>query len=85
MTNGLIIYKHETVIEQSAGAFGKPYALVHVPECEEIAGSGTRHVKECYRVVHTFDKNRHSKAFKTFAEARAEFHQWTQPIVEKIV
>lgn len=84
MNRSLVIYKHETIIEQASGAFGKPYALVHVPDCEEIAGSGTRHVEECFRVVHTFDGDRHSKAFKTLPEARAEFERWTKPIIEEM-
>ncbi len=83
MKRDLIIYQHEKVICRATGAFGKPYALVYVPECDEIAGSGTRHVNECYRVVHTFDGNRHSNAFKTLAEAQAAFDKWTKPIVEQ--
>lgn len=44
-----MLYPHETIIKEAFGAWGKPYFLVHVPECDEVAGSGTRHVKECWR------------------------------------
>jgi hypothetical protein len=76
-------YKNETIIKTAFSAFGKPYILAHVAAGEEIAGSGTRYVNECYRVIHMFDGNRHSKAFKTLAEAVAEFEQWTKPIIEQ--
>lgn len=78
----MIIYSHETVIQKRQGVFGKQYAIVHVPECEEVAGSGTRHIKECYRVVYMFDGNRHSKAFKTLKEAQKEIDAYTNPITE---
>lgn len=77
----LLIYKHETIIKKASGAFGKKYALVHVPECDEVAGSGTRHIKECWRVVYMFDGNRHSKAFSTLEQAEKEIDQWTVPII----
>lgn len=77
------IYAHEKIIAKASGAFGRPYVLVYVPECEEVAGSGKRYIKECYRVVHRFDGNRHSVAFKTLAEAQAEFDRLTMPIIEQ--
>lgn len=76
-----MLYTHETLIKEATGAFGKLYALVHVPECDEVAGSGTRHIKECWRVVYMFDGNRHSKAFATLEAAQAEIDTWTMPIV----
>lgn len=78
-----MLYKNETLIAEAQGAFGKPYYLAHVAEGEEIAGSGTRHVKECWRVIHKFDGNRHSKAFAKLEEAQAELDRWTKPIVEQ--
>jgi hypothetical protein len=78
-----MLYKHETLVREATGAFGKLYALVHVPECDEIAGSGARHVMECYRVVYMFDGNRHSKEFKTQEEAENEINTWTKLIVVK--
>jgi hypothetical protein len=74
-------YKHETVIKEGFGAFSRPYLLVHVPESEEIAGSGTRPIKECYRLVYTIGGVRNSRAYKTLAEARVEFERVTVPIV----
>lgn len=76
-----MLYKHETLLKEAYGAFGKKYCLAYVPECDEIAGSGTRHIKECWRVIYKFDGNRHSKAFATLEQAQAEFEQWTMPIV----
>ena len=81
----MIIYKHETVLKEAQGAFGKRYNLVHAPECDEVAGSGTRHIKECWRVVYMFDGNRHSKAFATLEAAQNELDTWTMPIVAKTV
>lgn len=78
-----MLYKHETLIKEASGAFGKRYLLAHVPECDEIAGSGTRHIIECWRVVYMFDGNRHSKAFKTLDEAQSYFERWTTPIIEE--
>jgi hypothetical protein len=78
-----MLYPNETLIKQAQGAFGKPYYLAHVTTGTEIAGSGTREVKECYRVIYKFDGNRHSKAFNTQEEALAEFNRWTQPIIEQ--
>lgn len=78
-----MLYTHETIIKEAFGAWGKPYFLVHVPECNEVAGSGTRHTTECFRVVHMFDGKRHSRAFKTLSEAQAELDRWTQPITEQ--
>jgi hypothetical protein len=74
-------YKHETVIKEGSGAFSRPYLLVHVPECDEIAGSGIRHVKECYRLVYTIGGVRNSRAYKTLEEAQTEFERVTTPIV----
>jgi hypothetical protein len=76
-----MLYKNETLIKEAQGAFGKPYLLAHVAAGEEIAGSGTRYVNECFRVIHKFDGNRHSKAFKTLEEAQNEFDRWTAPII----
>lgn len=76
------IYNHETILKTAFGAFSKPYVLVHVPKCKEIAGAGVRDIPECYRVIHMFDGNRHSKAFKTLEQAQAEFDTWTKPICE---
>jgi hypothetical protein len=83
LKTNVTIYKHESIITKETGAFGKPYILVFVPECEEVAGSGTRKIKECYRVVSTISGNRHSKAYKTLAEAQAELDRWTKPIIEQ--
>lgn len=83
MNNTPHIYKNETILETSCSAFGKPYILAHVAAGEEIAGSGTRQVKECFRVIHMFDGNRHSKAFKTLVEAKSYFDRWTNPITEQ--
>lgn len=77
-----MLYTHETLLKEGTGAFGNKYNLAHVPECNEIAGSGMRHIKECYRVIYMFDGNRHSKAFKTLSEAETYFNAWTKPIVE---
>ena len=76
-----MLYKHETLIAQGAGAFNRPYLLAHVPDYEEIAGAGTRHVKECYRLVYTIGGVRNSRAYKTLEEARQEFERVTIPIV----
>ena len=76
-----MLYNHETLIKEATGAFGKRFALVHVPECDEVAGSGTRHIKDCWRVVHMFDGNRHSKAFATLEQAQNELDAWTKPII----
>ena len=76
-----MLYKHETLIAQGVGAFNRPYLLAHVPDYEEIAGAGTRHVKECYRLVYTIGGVRNSRAYKTLEEARQEFERVTIPIV----
>jgi len=74
-------YSHETIIKKAFGAFNRPYLLVHVPECEEIAGSGMRHIQECYRLVYTVGGARNSRAYKTFDEAQSEFERVTTPII----
>jgi len=74
-------YNHETILQQGFGAFNRPYLLVHVAECEEIAGSGTRHIKECYRLVYTVGGVRNSRAYKTLDEATIEFERVTTPII----
>lgn len=73
-------YAHENLIEKGFGAFSRPYLLVHVPECDEIAGSGMRHVNECYRLVYQIQGVRHSRAYKTLDEAKTEFLRVTTPI-----
>lgn len=78
-----MLYKNETLISHGYGAWGKQYWLAHVAAGEEIAGSGTRHVEECYRVIWVFDGNRHSRAYKSLADAQAYFNSYTQPIVEQ--
>lgn len=76
-----MIYSHEKLIEKGQGAFGKEYNLVHVPDCEEVAGAGIRQIKECYRVVYTIGGTRHSKAYKTLDEAQKTFDSITKPIL----
>jgi len=74
----------ETLIERKTGAFGRPYAIVHIKEGTVPAGAGTRFQKECFAVI-SQDRNgtRHGTQYKTLTEARAAFDQWTTPIVEK--
>ncbi len=81
-SNGHLLYNHETLIQRGYGAFGKEYILAHVPECDEVAGSGARHIQECYRVIHQFDGNRHSRAFKTLDQAQECFNCWTKFVEE---
>lgn len=78
-----MLYNHEILLDKGVMAFGKEFFLAYVPECEELAGSGTRKVKECFRVIWKFDGNRHSKAFLNFQEARAYFDAYTKPILEE--
>ena len=74
---------HETVLKNGYGAFSRPFELRHVSEGYEIAGSAMRHVNECWRVVsYDRDGTRRSKAFKTEAEATADFDCWTEAITE---
>lgn len=77
-----MLYAHETLLAEGAGAFNRRILLAHVPDCEEIAGSGTRQIKECYRVISMVCGVRHSQAYRTLDEAKAVFERFTTPIVE---
>ena len=72
---------HEILIDAGYDAFDRCYVLAHVPECNEIAGSGMRHIKECWRLIFSVGGVRHSRAYKTLDEARQEFERVTIPIV----
>jgi len=77
-----MIRKNETVIAEGFGAWQRPYFLAHVATGEEIAGSATRYQHECYRVISLDrDGTRHSRAYATLDEAKAEFERWTTPII----
>ena len=78
----MTIRSNETLIEYAAGAFGRPYYLLAVAEAIVPAGAGTRYQNECYRVMSTDrDGTRHSRAYKSYVEAKAEFDRVTMPIV----
>lgn len=78
----MYIQPNETIIENAAGAFGRPYYLLAVAEAIVPAGSGMRKDNECYRVASKDrDGTRHSRAYKSYAEAKAEFDRVTTPIV----
>ena len=75
------ILANETLIEKANGAFGRPYYLLSVAAAEVPAGAGTRWQNECYRVAYTIQGVRNSRAFKSYAEAKADFDRVTMPIV----
>ena len=77
-----MLRSNETLIAKGFGAFKRPMFLAHVAEGIEVAGAGTRHQHECYRVISIDrDGTRHGRAFKTLEEAKADFERWTTPIV----
>lgn len=78
----MLIRSNETVLEKATGAFGRPYYLLAVSAAIVPAGAGTRFENECYRVMSLDrDGTRHGRAFKSYAEAKADFDTYTTPIV----
>lgn len=78
-----MFYKTETILDKRPATFGRTLYLAHVAAGEEIAGSGTRKVEECYRVISLHPTHpRRSEAFRTLAEAQQRFECLTTPIVE---
>jgi hypothetical protein len=75
-----MLYNHETEITRGYGVFNRLMILAHVPDCEEVAGSGMRHIKECWRIVQSVQGVRHSQAFTTESQARDYLAQYTTPI-----
>lgn len=78
----MYIQPNETILEQANGAFSRPYYLLAVSEAIVVAGSGMRKDNECYRVASKDrDGTRHSRAYKSYTEAKTEFDRVTMPIV----
>lgn len=72
-----------TVLAKATGAFKRPYELIHKTAGYEIAGSCLRLTGEAWGSL-SYDRNgtTHGQWFKTLAEARAQFEQFTTPVIE---
>ena len=70
----------ETTLKARTGGYRKTqlFQLVHVSAGWEVAGSGTRVVPECWRVVTflPFSNTRFSHQFKTYEEALDRLNFW---------